>query len=88
MDLVSGARKVIVTMEHTAKGNHKFLENCSLPLTGKHVVDMAITDLAVFTWDKISREMTLVEIAPGRSTEEIMAATGCKFKISPTLKEF
>ena len=71
MDLVSGARKVIITMEHTAKGAPKFLEECSLPLTGKHVVDMAITDMAVFTWDKDTREMRLDEIAPGLSTEDI-----------------
>lgn len=71
MDLVSGAKRVIVTMEHTAKGNHKFLEACSLPLTGKHVVDMAITDMAVFEWDKQTRAMTLKEVAPGVSPEDV-----------------
>ena len=88
MDLVSGARKVIVTMEHTAKGQHKFLESCTLPLTGKHVVDMAITDMAVFTWDKHTREMMLLEIAKGITVDDVKNATGCAFNVSPTLKEF
>ena len=88
MDLVSGARKVIITMEHTAKGSHKFLEECTLPLTGEQVVDMAITDMAVFEWDKQTREMMLTEIAPGLGVEDVQKATGCKYKVSPTLKEF
>jgi 3-oxoacid CoA-transferase B subunit len=71
MDLVSGCKNVIVTMEHTAKGSTKFFEECTLPLTGKHVVDMAITEMAVFKWDKNTREMTLAEIAPGLSVEDV-----------------
>lgn len=88
MDLVSGAKKTIVTMEHTARGNHKFLEECTLPLTGQQVVDMAITEMAVFEWHKTTREMMLTEIAPGLSVEDVQKATGCKFNISPTLCEF
>ena len=88
MDLVSGARRVIVTMEHTAKGNHKFLDECSLPLTGKHVVDMAITDMAVFEWDKHTRAMTLLEVAPGVSPEDVKNATSSKFEVSPSICEF
>jgi 3-oxoacid CoA-transferase B subunit len=88
MDLVSGCKNVIVTMDHTAKGEKKFLEKCSLPLTGKHVVDMAISELAVFRWDKATREMMLCEIAPGISVEHVKANTGCSFKVAPNLKEF
>lgn len=71
MDLVTGCKSVIVTMEHTAKGNSKFVEQCSLPLTGKHVVDIAVTEMAVFGWHKETREMTLLEIAPNVSVQDV-----------------
>ena len=71
MDLVTGCKSVIVTMEHTAKGNSKFAEQCSLPLTGKHVVDIAVTEMAVFGWHKRTREMTLLEIAPNVSVQDV-----------------
>lgn len=88
MDLVSGCKNVIVTMEHTAKGNHKFFDRCTLPLTGKHCVDMCITDMAVFTWNKSTREMMLMEIASGLTPEDIKKNTSCSYLISPNLKEF
>jgi len=88
MDLVSGCKNVIVTMEHTAKGSHKFFEQCTLPLTGKQVVDMCVTDMAVFRWDKDTREMTLCEVAPGVSVEDVRANTSCDFKVADDLKTF
>lgn len=88
MDLVSGAKKVIITMEHTAKGSHKILQDCSLPLTGKHVVDMVITEMAVFEFAKDTRKMTLKEIAPGITVDDVKAATGCDFHVCENLKEF
>lgn len=86
MDLVgSGGSKVIVTMEHTAKGGkHKILPECNLPLTGKKCVDMVITELGVFEFP-VSGIM-LTEIAEGVTVEDVVKATGCKFDVSPDLK--
>ncbi len=77
MDLVAGARRVIVTMEHcNRKGAPKLLERCSLPLTGKGVVHEVITDLGYF---KITPEgLRLVEIAPGTTVAEVREKTGCE----------
>jgi len=88
MDLVSGARKVIITMEHTARGNKKIFQECKLPLTGKEVVDVLITDMAVFEFDKDTRQMTLTEIAENTTLEEVRANTDARFKVADNLKTF
>jgi 3-oxoacid CoA-transferase subunit B len=80
MDLVAGVKKIIVVMEHTSKnGDPKFLQACSLPLTGKNVVDMVITDLAVFARPDHASPFRLVELAPGVSAEEVAAKTTAKY---------
>eukprot|EP00946_MAST-07B_sp_MAST-7B-sp1_P003777 g3777.t1 len=85
MDLVSSGSRVVVTMEHTAKGGaHKILENCTLPLTGKRCVDRIITDLCVF--DITNEGLELVEIADDCDVETVRASTGAKFKVSDDLK--
>ena len=78
MDLVAGVRRVVVVMEHTAKGDeHKLLQRCTLPLTGAGVVDIVITELGVF---KVQRKwggaFTVVELAPGVTLDEVQAKTG------------
>ncbi|NYZ12397.1 CoA transferase subunit B [Azospirillum sp. RWY-5-1] len=87
MDLVAGVKRVIVVMEHVAKGDEKkILKECSLPLTGTRVVDMIVTDLGVFSVDKHGDGgMTLVELAPGVTVDEIRAKTEPDFKVASGL---
>jgi 3-oxoacid CoA-transferase subunit B len=90
MDLVAGSPRVIVTMEHQAKGKdgrleHKLVKHCTLPLTGRACVDLVITDLAVFAVER-GRGMTLLEHAPDVRVDDIRAATGCDFAVAPTLR--
>ena len=76
MDLVAGVKRVVVVMEHNDKsGGPKFLHACNLPLTGTGVVDVLITDLAVFAIDKKNGGATLIELAPGVSADEVRAKT-------------
>ena len=76
MDLVAGVKKIIVVMEHTSKnGDAKFIPACTLPLTGKNVVDMIITDLAVFQRPDHDSPFKLIETAPGVTAEEVRQKT-------------
>ncbi|MFM6853857.1 MAG: CoA transferase subunit B, partial [Sphingopyxis sp.] len=76
MDLVAGVKKIIVVMEHCAKdGSPKFIPSCTLPLTGKNVVDMIITDLAVFQRPDHGSPFALIETAPGVTAADIAAKT-------------
>jgi len=83
MDLVAGVKRVIVLMEHTARKEPKLLRECTLPLTGKGVVDMVITDLGVFTIGRAG--MTLTELAPGVSLDEVRQKTQASFIVHPAL---
>ncbi|WP_338467491.1 CoA transferase subunit B [Novosphingobium sp. ZN18A2] len=81
MDLVAGVKKIIVVMEHTSKhGDPKFIPECTLPLTGRNVVDMIITDLAVFQRADHTSPFRLVEMAPGVTADEIAAKTTARYE--------
>ncbi len=84
MDLVAGAKRVIIAMEHTAKGAAKILKKCNLPLTAVKEVDLIVTELAVMVCDAAG--LTLTELAPGVTLEQARAATEADFKVSPDLK--
>ena len=84
MDLVYG-NKVIVCMRHSAKGEPKILERCTLPLTGRGIVSKLITELGVFKFDK-GRSMKLVEIFEDVSLDKVKSLTGCEFDVSDNLK--
>ena len=77
MDLVAGAKHVIIAMEHTAKGAPKILKKCNLPLTAVKEVDLIVTDLCVMTCG--SEGLTLIELAPGVTVEDVKAATEADF---------
>ena len=82
MDLVAGVKRVVVVMEHVEKsGAPKLVDACSLPLTGQGVVDLVITDLGVFRLDRGARPLTLVELAPGLTVDEVRAKTEARFEV-------
>ncbi|MCC4233883.1 3-oxoacid CoA-transferase subunit B [Sphingobium soli] len=83
MDLVAGVKKIIVVMEHTSKnGDPKFIPECTLPLTGKNVVDMIITDLAVFQRADHDSPFRLIELGPGVTHQDVAAKTSASFEVA------
>ncbi len=84
MDLVAGARKVIISMEHTAKGAPKILKKCNLPLTAAKEVDLIVTDMSVI--EVTPKGLLLTELAPETTLEEVISATEAELIISENLK--
>ena len=83
MDLVAGVKRVVVVMEHEAKGQAKLLRDCTLPLTGRRVADLVITDLGVFSIARRGEtDMRLIELADGVSLDEITAKTEARFTVA------
>ena len=80
MDLVTGAKKVIVAMTHTAKGQSKIVKKCDLPLTSIRRVDLIVTELAVI--EPTENGLVLMEIAPGVTIEQVLAATEAKLQLA------
>jgi acetate CoA/acetoacetate CoA-transferase beta subunit len=85
MDLVTGARRVIVAMQHVAKGASKVVAKCSLPVTSLRPVDMVVTDMAVISFRE--GRAVLRETAPGISVAEVIAATGAELVIADTVTD-
>jgi acetate CoA/acetoacetate CoA-transferase beta subunit len=85
MDLVSGAKRVVVAMQHTAKGKSKIVKQCSLPLTSMRTVDLVVTELAVIGFP--GGRATLLETAPGVKVEQVVAATEAKLAIPPQVQQ-
>ena len=86
MDLVASPGRCVICMEHTQKNEQKLLEECTLPLTGKDVVDLLITELGVFDFNR-EGGITLVELAKGVTLDTIKVNTGCHFQVASDLKE-
>jgi 3-oxoacid CoA-transferase subunit B len=83
MDLVAGVKRIVVVMEHAAKDGPKLLHECNLPLTGRRVIDLVITELGVFTIDKHGAGgMALIELAPGVSLDEIAGKTEASYRVT------
>jgi len=85
MDLVTGAKRVVVAMQHTAKGKPKIIKQCTLPLTSARVVDLVVTEMAVIGFP--GGRATLLETAPGVSTDQVIAATEAELAISDKVFE-
>ena len=85
MDLVSGAKRVVVAMQHTAKGAPKIVKTCSLPITSARPVDLVVTELAVIAFPE--GRATLLETAPGVSTTQVIASTEAPLTVSGNISE-
>jgi acetate CoA/acetoacetate CoA-transferase beta subunit len=85
MDLATGAKRVIVAMQHSAKGKPKIVRSCALPLTSARTVDLVVTELAVISFD--DGRATLIETAPGVAVEQVLAATEAELTVSPQVRQ-